>query len=109
MRGQCKMPNRPAISRNAIALVLSVQQRLACHDAALRFPAAPVLATEQLPYAAQLESVRGKLGLPVERDMHFAPIHTLAVYARAALNASAITERRDALDAAAAAMAAEDA
>lgn len=58
---------------------------------------------------SELESVRGQLGLPVERDMHFTPVHTLAVYARAAWHASAITERRDALDAAAAAIAAEDA
>jgi hypothetical protein len=46
---------------------------------------------------SELESVRGKLGLPVERDLHFAPMHTLSVYARAAWNAAAITEDEDAL------------
>jgi hypothetical protein len=46
---------------------------------------------------SELESVRGKLGLPVERDLHFAPHHTIAVYARAAWNGAAITEREDAL------------
>lgn len=56
---------------------------------------------------SELESVRGRLGLPVERDMHFTPVHTLTVYARAAWNASAITERTDALDTAAAAIATE--
>lgn len=56
---------------------------------------------------SELESVRGCLGLPVERDMHFAPVHTLTVYARAAWDVSAITERTDALDTAAAAIATE--
>src|SRR5690606_40969362 len=56
---------------------------------------------------SELESVRGRLGLPVERDLHFAPCHTLSVYARAAWNAAAITERPDALAQAAAALAAE--
>ena len=46
---------------------------------------------------SELESVRGRLGLPVERDRYFAPMHTLSVYARAAWNAAAITEREDAL------------
>lgn len=50
---------------------------------------------------SELESVRGRLGLPVERDLHFEPHHTIAVYARAAWNAAAITEREDALCAAA--------
>src|SRR5690606_6175171 len=56
---------------------------------------------------AELQSVRGRLGLPGERDLHFAPCHTLSVYARAAWNAAAITERPDALAQAAAALAAE--
>lgn len=30
---------------------------------------------------SELESVRGKLGLPVERDLHFAPSKTLSAYA----------------------------
>jgi hypothetical protein len=46
---------------------------------------------------SELESVRGGLGLPVERDRYFAPMHTLSVYARAAWNAAAITENEDAL------------
>lgn len=56
---------------------------------------------------SELEGVRGRLGLPVERDYHFAPVHTLSVYARAAWNAAAITESADALDRAAAAIASE--
>jgi hypothetical protein len=46
---------------------------------------------------SELESVRGRLGLPVERDLHFEPRHTIAVYARAAWNAAAITESETAL------------
>lgn len=46
---------------------------------------------------SELESVRGRLGLPVERDRHFVPFHTLSVYARAARTASAITECETAL------------
>lgn len=56
---------------------------------------------------SELEAVRGRFGLPVERDRHFTPQHTLAVYARAAWNASAVTEHADALGAAAAAIASE--
>jgi hypothetical protein len=41
---------------------------------------------------SELESVRGRLGLPVERDRHFAGLHMLSVYARAAWVATAITE-----------------
>ena len=41
---------------------------------------------------SELESVRGRLGLPVERDLHFVPKHTLSVYARAAWKQAAITE-----------------
>jgi hypothetical protein len=50
---------------------------------------------------SEIESVRGRFGLPVERDLHFVPEHTIAVYARAAWKAGAITECRKALDAAA--------
>lgn len=46
---------------------------------------------------SELESVRGVLGLPVERDLHFLPVHTLGVYARAAWNACCITESPEAL------------
>lgn len=46
---------------------------------------------------SELESVRGAFGLPVERDLHFAPMHTLSVYAKAAWNAAAITENPQAL------------
>ena len=46
---------------------------------------------------SELESVRGRLGLPVERDLHFVATHTLMTYARAAWNAAAITEYEDAL------------
>lgn len=56
---------------------------------------------------SELESVRGRLGLPVERDLHFVARHTLMTYARAAWNAAAITEDEDALQRAAMAAAAE--
>lgn len=46
---------------------------------------------------SELESVRGALGLPVERDRYFAARHTLSVYARAAWNAAVITEDEMAL------------
>lgn len=51
---------------------------------------------------SELESVRGRLGLPVERDLHFVARHTIAVYARAAWNATHITEDEAALAQAAA-------
>lgn len=41
---------------------------------------------------SELESARGRLGLPVERDLHFEPRHPLSVYAAAAWNAAAITD-----------------
>jgi hypothetical protein len=56
---------------------------------------------------SELESVRGKLGLPVERDLHFVAKHTISIYARAAWNAAAITEREDALRQAAEELAAD--
>ena len=46
---------------------------------------------------SEMESVRGALGLPVERDLHFQAVHTLSVYARAAWNACCITESPQAL------------
>jgi hypothetical protein len=51
---------------------------------------------------SELESVRGRLGLPVERDLHFKAVRTISVYARAAWNAAAITEDDQALAQAAA-------
>lgn len=51
---------------------------------------------------SELESVRGRVGLPVERDRHFAPMHVLSIYTRAAQTAGAITEDRLSLAAAAA-------
>ncbi|MEZ0018215.1 DUF2958 domain-containing protein [Sinorhizobium fredii] len=50
---------------------------------------------------SELEALRGRLGLPVERDLHFQPAYPLSVYARAAWNAEGITERPDELAAAA--------
>lgn len=49
---------------------------------------------------SELESVRGRLGLPIERDLYFEPRHTVAAYAEAARLASHITESKAALDAA---------
>jgi len=46
---------------------------------------------------SELESVRGRLGLRVERDIHFVAGHTLSVYARAASNEECITENPDEL------------
>ena len=39
---------------------------------------------------AELESVRGRLGLPIERDLHFRPTKTLSAYADEARNAGGI-------------------
>lgn len=39
---------------------------------------------------SELAEVRGKLGLPVERDLHFAPLRTLSAYADEALRLSRI-------------------
>jgi hypothetical protein len=50
---------------------------------------------------SELSVLRGRLGLPVERDCHFAPVHTLSVYAEAARKAEAITLCPQALAAAA--------
>lgn len=40
----------------------------------------------------ELTALRGKLGLPVERDFHFKPIYPISVYARAASFYSRIIE-----------------
>jgi len=46
---------------------------------------------------SELERVRGRLGLPVERDRHFQARDTLMIYARAAWKADCITEDPKAL------------
>lgn len=46
---------------------------------------------------SELEQVRGRFGLPVERDRHFTARDTLGVYARAAWNAASVTENPQAL------------
>jgi hypothetical protein len=43
-------------------------------------------------FVPELESVRGRLGLPVERDLHFSPDYTIGVYADAARSAQRIVE-----------------
>lgn len=43
-------------------------------------------------YLPELRVLRGKLGLPVERDLHFTGEYTLSVYAEAARIAGGITE-----------------
>lgn len=50
---------------------------------------------------AEIAALRGRLRLPVERDLSFEGRHGIAVYARAAWAAGRITERSDDLDAAA--------
>jgi hypothetical protein len=50
---------------------------------------------------SELSVLRGRIGLPVERDRHFAPVHTLSVYTEAARKAEAITLCPQALAAAA--------
>lgn len=50
---------------------------------------------------SELSTARGPLGLPIERDRHFRPSHTLMTYARAAWSAARINENPQALDAAA--------
>ncbi len=42
-------------------------------------------------YLPELIAFRGKLGLPIERDVHFTATHPLSVYARAARSRSGIT------------------
>ncbi|MCG7983362.1 MAG: DUF2958 domain-containing protein [Candidatus Thiodiazotropha lotti] len=46
---------------------------------------------------SELEQVRGRFGLPVERDRYFTAHDTLGVYARAAWNAASVTENPQAL------------
>ena len=49
-------------------------------------------------YLCELEAVRGVLGMPVERDLHFNPDFTISVYARAAWKAGRIIEDRASLE-----------
>ena len=52
---------------------------------------------------SEIRSIRGKLGLPVERDMSFTAEHPMSVYAEAARQAEGITlDRRSLLQATAA-------
>jgi hypothetical protein len=53
---------------------------------------------------AELQSVKGRLGLGIERDLYFEPRYPLSVYAEAARVAGRITESDDALARAAAAL-----
>lgn len=41
---------------------------------------------------SELDQIRGKLGLPVERDLYFTPEYPLMVYVRAAERARCITQ-----------------
>jgi hypothetical protein len=60
----------------------------------------------ELGYAslAEIESVKGPLGLGIERDLYFAPRFALSVYAEAARIAGHITEAERLLSQAAAAL-----
>jgi len=51
-------------------------------------------------FVPELESVRGRLGLPIERDLYFAPNFTIGVYADAARIAQRIVEDDRSLEAA---------
>ena len=55
---------------------------------------------------AELRSVRGTLGLPVERDLSFTARYPMSVYAEAARQSEGITADNRALDQAVAALAA---
>ena len=50
---------------------------------------------------AELRTVRGKIGLPIERDMYFKASHPLSVYTRAANQADRIVTSARALEQAA--------
>jgi len=60
----------------------------------------PELGSVSIP---ELESLRGKLGLPIERDLYFKATHPLTVYADTARRTGGITEDQKALTQAAAA------
>jgi len=65
------------------------------------------MGTPELGYVslAELESVKGRLGLGIERDLYFAPRFPLSVYAEAARRAGAVTESEPLLRQAAAVLA----
>ncbi len=48
-------------------------------------------------YLPEIVAVRGKLGLPVERDLYFAAVYPVTVYTEAARTAGRITEDAQAL------------
>ena len=52
---------------------------------------------------SELEQLRGRLGLPVERDLHFTAEYPLSIYSRAARTHQAISENTQSLAQAAAA------
>lgn len=52
----------------------------------------------------EIASLRGCLGLPVERDLHFVPTHPISVYTAAAQKAEHITQNVNLLNQAAAAL-----
>lgn len=53
---------------------------------------------------SEIAGVKGPLGLPIERDRHFAPTHSIAVYAEAARHAGTIVENVRSLEQAKAAL-----
>jgi hypothetical protein len=72
-----------------------------CCDLGLGYP--------ELGYISipEIRSVRGKLGLPIERDIWFTAEYPLSVYLEAARRSEAITEDTRALNQAVAALAAK--
>ena len=60
----------------------------------------PELGSVSIP---ELKALRGRMGLPIERDRHFTATHALTVYADAARLAQGITENQKTLTRAAAA------
>lgn len=55
----------------------------------------------------EITSVRGPLGLPIERDRHFTPTHPISIYAEAARRAGSIVENERSLEQAQAALEAQ--
>lgn len=49
-------------------------------------------------FVPELESARGPLGMAIERDLHFAPVFTIGVYARAAIEPRRIVEDDESLE-----------
>lgn len=56
---------------------------------------------------SEIASVKGPMGLPIERDRHFEPTHSISVYAAAARHAGTIVENERSLADAQAALDAE--